>query len=405
MHSGRRGVQDMRVAYFDCFSGAAGDMIVGALLDAGADFAALRDRLSRLPVTGYELSADRVKKQGLAATKFDVAVAAGSHLHRHLKDIVKIIESAGVGKRVQESALRVFGRLAEAEAAVHNCAVEKVHFHEVGAVDAIVDIVGACACIELLGIERVECSPIAVGSGTVRCEHGELPVPAPATANLLRGVPIAACDEKGELATPTGAAILTTLAAAFGPVPAMRVSAIGYGAGTRDGARRPNVLRVLVGETDAAAEADEIIVLETNLDDATGETVGHALDRLLASGALDAFVVPIQMKKGRPGVILTALSAPADAGRLETIIFEETGTFGVRRRTAARTTLSRTVETVDTEYGPIRVKVGSRAGREMVASPEFEDCRTAAAAHQAPLREVMAETMRRWRADRGRRGA
>lgn len=390
----------MRVAYFDCFSGAAGDMIVGALLDAGADFAALRSQLSRLPVSGYELTAERVKKQGLAATKFDVKIADGSHPHRHLKDIVKIIESADLSDRVREQSLRIFHRLAEAEAAVHGCAIEKVHFHEVGAVDAIVDIVGACVCFDLLGIDRVISSPVATGNGTVICEHGELPVPAPATAHLLRGVPVAPCEEMGELLTPTGAAILTTLADSFGAVPAMRIEQIGVGAGTRDGARRPNVVRALIGESGAPAERDEIVLLETNLDDATGETIGHTLDRLFAGGALDAYCVPIQMKKGRPGVILTVLAAPADADRLEAMIFEETGTFGVRRRPAARATLSRTHETVDTQYGAIRVKVGARAGRHVIASPEFEDCRRAATDHGVPLREVMAETMRRWNAGR-----
>lgn len=390
----------MRVAYFDCFSGAAGDMLVGAMLDAGADFAALRDRLSRLPVSGYQVSSKRVTKQGLAATKFDVTVADTGHPHRHLKHIVQIIEAADLGGAVRDRSLRVFQRLAEAEAAVHRCSIEKVHFHEVGAVDAIVDIVGACTCLEMLEIDRIVCSPLVTGNGTVVCDHGELPVPAPATAHLLRGAPIAPSDEMGELLTPTGAAVLTTLADDFGPVPAMRIDAIGCGAGTRDGARRPNVLRVLIGETALAAEHDEITVLETNLDDATGETVGHAVDRLMGEGALDAYCIPIQMKKGRPGVILTVLASPAAVDRLETILFEETGTFGVRRRRAERSTLSRTTETVDTQYGPICVKVGSLGGRHVVASPEYEDCRQAAATHHVPLREVMAEAMRRWNSAR-----
>ncbi|MDO8630148.1 MAG: nickel pincer cofactor biosynthesis protein LarC, partial [Phycisphaerales bacterium] len=247
----------MRVAYFDCFSGAGGDMIVASLLDAGADAAALREGLAGLGLSGYTLAVERVNKQGLAAVRFHVALDATTHQpHRHLKHIIEIIDSAKLPDRVRDRAKRIFTRLAEAEAGIHGATVEEVHFHEVGAVDAIVDVVGAVFALELLGVERVACSPIPVGSGTISCAHGVMPVPAPATAELLKGVPIAACDETGELTTPTAAAVLTTLASEFGSMPAMTTTAIGYGAGTRDGQKRPNILRVLIGDAAPTAEAD-----------------------------------------------------------------------------------------------------------------------------------------------------
>jgi uncharacterized protein (TIGR00299 family) protein len=301
---------------------------------------------------------------------------------------------------VAERARRVFERLAAAEGKVHGIAPERVHFHEVGAADAIVDIVGVCAGLAALGIDRVTCSPIATGSGTVECAHGTMPVPAPATAELLRGVPIAACDVTAELCTPTGAALLTTLAAEFAAVPPMRIDQIGYGAGTRDSASRANVLRVLVGEVAADdAVGDVVTVLETQLDDSTGQVIGHTLGRLLEAGALDAFVVPIAMKKDRPGQLLTVLSRPDDADRLEEILFRETTTFGVRRHMCERTTLERRHETVATPFGPIRVKVGVRGERVVQAWPEYDECVAAAREHGVSLREVQRGALRAWEHD------
>lgn len=292
----------MRIGYFDCFSGAAGDMILAALIHAGCPLPALQDVVKRLRLPGVTLRAQRVQQGGLAATR--VRVEPGSpKSHRHLPEILSIISAADLSTRVTERATAVFKRLAEAEAAVHGTSVDAIHFHEVGAADAIVDIVGACAGLQLLELDRIVCSPIPTGYGTVTCDHGVMPVPAPATAELLKGVPLADCDEPMELTTPTGAAILTTLASDFGPLPPMRIASVGYGAGSRVSKTRPNILRLLVGEaTDAtAAEHDQVVVLEAAVDDATGQAVAYACERLLAAGALDAHIVPIIMKKGRAG--------------------------------------------------------------------------------------------------------
>ncbi len=396
----------MRIAYFDCFSGASGDMILGALLDAGLDLESLRTDLACLGVGGYTIDAQRVRKQGFAATQFEVCIDPSSDKpHRHLKHIREIVDSSRLAETVRGKAMEVFGRLAEAEADAHGTTVEKVHFHEVGAIDSIVDIVGACLALERLGIEAVYCSPVPTGNGVVQCEHGVMPVPAPATARLLKGVPLAACDEPFELTTPTGAAILTTLSRSFGPMPSMIIDRIGVGAGKRDGQTRPNILRVLIGEsaTPAADESDEILVLEANLDDATGEMVGHVFDLLFAAGALDVYATPIYMKKNRPAMLLTVLAPATLRETMEGIIFAETTTFGIRGHLASRHKLARTVETVETGHGPVRIKVGRRQGKVVTASPEFEDCREAARRASIPLKEVMDLAMRLWRSKNGGR--
>jgi hypothetical protein len=387
------------IAYFDCFAGAAGDMIVGSLIDAGADLVALKAQLAGLQVGGYEMSADRVMRGGLAGTKFDVRLDEASQPRRHLSDIIEAIAGAGLPARAAERASRVFRRLAEAEAQVHNVAVEEVHFHEVGAVDSIVDVVGACLAMEQLGIDRVFCSPIPTGGGTVDTSHGLLPVPAPATARLLVGAAIADAHIEGEATTPTAAALLTELAEAYGPVPAMRLEAIGWGAGTRDTPAGPNLLRVFVGQADADGQTDSVVEISANLDDCTGEVLGATVEKLLAAGCLDAWVTPAYMKKSRPAWVLSVLCDPSDAARAEDIIFAETTTFGLRRRTASRSKLDREHVTVSTRFGPIRIKVGRRAGRELTASPEFADCRAAADAHHASLRDVQ-EAARRAYEDR-----
>lgn len=388
----------MRTAYFDCFSGAAGDMIVGSLLDAGADFERFSEAIGRLHLQDYKISSQKAKKQGLSATSFSVSLEDTPQPHRHLKHVVEIIKAAGIDAETQGQAIRIFTRLAEAEAKVHGTSIEKVHFHEVGAVDAIIDIVGACIALKMLGVEKVICSPIPVGSGTIRCEHGVMPVPAPATAELLKSFPIAACDETGELTTPTGAAILTTLARSFGPLPAMNIRTIGFGAGHRDGKTRPNVLRVIIGDTPIAAsgEIESLIQLESNIDDATPQIVAHCAERLLAAGALDAWTQPIVMKKQRSGVTLCVLCRMADASAMEQIVFLETPTLGIRRRHVERTSLSRRMETLATKYGDIRMKIGECAG-VVTATPEYEDCRAAATTHDAALREVLAEANSAWR--------
>ncbi len=385
----------MRIAYFDCFSGASGDMILASLIDAGAPIEALRERLTGIRLSGYRIDAEKVRKQGFAATQFGVQIEpVADKTHRHLKHVREIIEGGSLAVSVKDRAMRIFARLAEAEAAAHGTTIDRVHFHEVGAVDAIVDIVGACIAMDLLGIDEIRCSAIPTGHGTIRCEHGVLPVPAPGTAVLLKGVPLADCEECGELTTPTGAAILTTLAGGYGPLPAMRVEAIGYGAGRREGQTRPNLLRVLIGQAVSCAEADEAIVLEANLDDSTPETVGYVVEKLLAAGALDAFCTPIYMKKNRPAVMISVVAEPDRQQALEAILFAETTTFGVRSGRVTRRKLARSHVEAETAYGRIRLKVGRRDGKVVTVAPEYEDCRAAAERTGAPLREIMAAAMR-----------
>ena len=391
----------MNIGYFDCFSGASGDMILGALVACGLDPDDLRSDLALLPVSGYTIEAREVRKQGFAAVKVEVTVGE-EQPHRHLHHITDIIDGSSLPEPVRHQSKAIFTRLAEAEAAVHGTSIEKIHFHEVGAVDAIVDVVGAVCGVHRLGLSRITCSPIPTGSGTVTCQHGVMPVPAPATAELLKGVPLAECDESGELTTPTGAAILTTLSDSFGPLPAMRIRQTGYGAGTRDGRSRPNVLRLLIGEAaETTDEQDEVVVLEANLDDATGEQVGAAYDALFAAGALDVFTTPIAMKKNRPGVMLSVIVGWKDAAACETVLFDHTTTFGVRRHVCGRTKLSRESVAVETEFGTVRVKIGHRAGRVVRISPEFDDCLAAARQRDVPVREVMFAAERAWRASRG----
>jgi pyridinium-3,5-bisthiocarboxylic acid mononucleotide nickel chelatase len=392
----------MRIAYFDCFSGAAGDMIVAALLDAGASYEQLQTHLAGLKVPGFACKAEKVRKQGFAATKFDVIVDPDApQPHRHLHHIEKIILDSDLAQTVKDRTVAIFRRLGQAEAKAHGTSIEKVHFHEVGAIDAIVDIVSSVICLDLLGIEEVRCSPLVVGSGTVRCEHGLMPVPAPGTAGLIEGVPIAASEETGELLTPTGAAILTTLCRQFGPMPAMTIAASGSGAGTRDGKTRPNLLRIFLGSTEAVGETDEVVVLEANLDDATGQVIGLAAERLLEAGALDVFCTAITMKKGRPAVMLTVLAAPPGADTLEAILFEQTPTFGVRRYTVRRRKLHRQWQPVETPFGVIRIKTGQLGEKVISAAPEYEDCRQAAQAAGVAVREVIAAAQSAWQV-RGR---
>ncbi len=364
----------MRIAYVDAFSGASGDMLLGALVDAGVSLDELRRGLEGLSVTGYELRSDRVTRGGLAATKVHVELTDEQQPHRHLHHILSIIDESALPERVKERSRRVFRALAEAEAEVHGTSVESVHFHEVGAVDAIVDVVGTACCLELLEVEEVHCSPLVVGSGSVDAAHGRLPVPVPATAALIRGVPVRQVETGCELLTPTGSALLVTLATRFGPIPEMTIHLLGYGAGSRELPQHPNLLRVVVGETAETWSADQVAVLETNVDDASGEALGHLAGLLMERGALDVFFVPIQMKKQRPGVLLTVIARPEEADGLERIIFAHSGTFGIRRRLSGRHVLERTHETVQTEFGPVRVKVGRLGEQVTVVAPEYEDC-------------------------------
>ncbi|MHC4561831.1 MAG: nickel pincer cofactor biosynthesis protein LarC [Planctomycetota bacterium] len=382
----------MTVAYFDCFAGAAGDMIVGALIDAGADVDALGRELAKLSVDGATTSAKPAQRGGIGGTWFRVMPAERDQPHRHLSGIIEMIDKAQLPTRAAKRAKAAFTRLAEAEAAIHGTDIENVHFHEVGAIDSIVDIVGACVALELLGVDTIVCSSVPVGSGTIRCDHGVMPAPAPATARMLAtaGAPTRALDVDGEVTTPTAAALLTTLADTFGPLPAMTVSAVGYGAGSREGGPLPNLLRVFIGRGGELGTADTVVELAANLDDCTGELIGATIDRLLSAGCLDAWATPAVTKKSRPAWTLSALCHPGDVDAAEAIMLTETTTFGVRRRLCQRTMLTRRHETVETQFGPIRVKIGSRGGSVLTASPEFEDCRSAADAHHAAVKDVLA---------------
>lgn len=374
----------MKICYLDAFSGISGDMLVGALADAGASQQALLDGLNALGLEAtYEFA--RTRRAGISATKFHVAGGRPAN-HRHLHHILGLIQRSGLPERVCRNAAAVFQNLGQAEAKVHGVPIEKVHFHEVGAVDSIADIVGACLGFELLGVEAVYCSAVNVGNGTVRTEHGTLPVPAPATAELLRGKPVYAQGPEAELTTPTGAALAVTLARDFGPLPPMRISETGYGAGERDFPQQANVLRVIVGEASGATEAATVSVIEANLDDASPEVLAYALERLLEAGALDVSLAPLLMKKGRPGTLLRVIARPEDRERLAAMVFAETTTLGLRWWDAERRVQERRWVEVETLYGKVRIKIGESAW-----APEYEDCRRLAREAGVPLKDVLAE--------------
>lgn len=367
-------------------------MVLGALVDAGVELRALEAELRKLRFTGWTISAERVKRKAIAATKVHVEAGA-SHHHRHLSDILKMIDEAGLAPRAAERAGNIFQRLGKAEAKVHNISVEKVHFHEVGAVDSIIDIVGAAIGFDLLGIEGFACSAMDVGGGRVQTEHGVLPVPAPATAELLRGVPTFSSGVQKELVTPTGAAIATTLATSYGKIPAMQLNAVGYGAGSADLAEQANVLRILIGESaekktgvygDAA-----VAVIEANVDDMSPQIYGYFAEQALAAGALDVFSSPVQMKKNRPGQLITLLCEPANRDRLMDLIFRETTTIGVRTHEVFRRTLERQSVPVETPLGTVRVKIARLNGTVLNAAPEYEDCQRIAAEKGLPLKQVL----------------
>jgi len=388
----------MKQAYFDCFSGISGDMTLGALIDAGVPVEQLRDELQSLDVPGWELIPEKVWKNGMAATYVRVPIQ-DSQTHRSLTTILEMIEKSRLSAAVKTQASAIFRKLGEAEAAVHDVPLEKVHFHEVGAIDAIVDIVGACIGFAALEIDSFACSPLNVGGGTAKMAHGVLPVPAPATARLLLGKPTYSTGVQKELVTPTGAAIVSTLCQSFGPQPPISVTAIGYGAGTADLEGQPNVLRLMVGElleTHTSAETETIRVIEANLDDMNPQIYGYFLEKALAAGALDVFATPVQMKKNRPAMLVTVLCKEKDETKFREMFFSETTTLGVRSYAAQRHVLAREWETVGTRFGEVRIKVGRLNGRIRQASPEFEDCRKLAEAKNVPLQTVMEEVAVKW---------
>lgn len=385
----------MTIAYFDCYSGISGDMTLGALVDAGADPAALAREVAKLGLGGYELRFEPAAQHGITGTRAVVSLHEGhDHHHRHLSDILSIISSSPLSPRVKEQASGVFKLLGEAEAKVHGVGVEQVHFHEVGAVDAIVDVVGACVGLEMLRVERVFASALPTGKGMVRSSHGPIPVPAPATMEIASrvGAPLRPVDVDAELVTPTGAAILATVAAFSQP--AFRLKAIGYGFGTRQ-LPWPNALRLWLGEPVEPARVEEKSLIEANLDDMTPEALGFAMDRLFAAGALDVFFTPIQMKKNRPAVMLSVIAPMEREGEFAGLVIKETTTLGVRISSTRRVVAGRRAETVDTALGAIVVKVKSFEGRE-TCSPEYEDCARIAREHGMPLSEVMRVAVDAW---------
>jgi len=443
----------MRIAYLECFSGISGDMFLGALVDAGVPARVLEETVASLGV-GARLEISRVMRSGISASKVDVWVdgqkdlpreeywakqgAAHSHGHSHggeshhgrehhehrhlergessrtgvsaphehshgrgLTEIRGIIQGAAISETAKNTAIRIFEALGAAEAKIHNTSVEEVHFHEVGAVDAMVDIVCAAVGAEALGVDEIICSPLNVGGGLVRCAHGTFPVPAPATVELLKDAPVYSSGVQAELVTPTGAAIVKTLVSRFTAFPEMKIGRSGYGAGSRDFPGHPNVLRLTVGEADtqlaAKTSLEKLTVLEANLDDLNPQVFGYVMERLLEEGALDAFAVPVQMKKNRPGTLLTVLCQPERASALTELLFSETTTLGVRRREEVRQALARRWESVRTQWGEVRIKIASMNGTVTNYAPEYEDCRRLAAKHRVPLKTVMQEAARAYR--------
>ena len=390
----------MKLAYFDCFSGISGDMTLGALVDAGCSADLLRAELKSLQVPGWTLTTEKVWKNGMAATYVRVQTE-DQQKHRSLTTILEILKNSQLALPVRERASRIFQKLGEAEAHVHDAPLEKVHFHEVGAVDAIVDIVGSCIGFHALGIERFACSPLNIGGGTAKMAHGVLPVPAPATARLLQGAPTFSNGVQRELVTPTGAAIVATLSDSFGPQPPMTVSAIGYGAGTANLEGRPNVVRIMIGDSADKVSSvgdEEISIIEANLDDMNPQIYGYVLEKALLAGALDVYTTALQMKKNRPGTLLTILCRPEDTDALMSIIFAETTTFGIRTHRAQRRALPREWVNVSTAYGSVRIKLSRSNGHILHVTPEYDDCRKLAVEKQVPLQQVISEALRMYQA-------
>lgn len=403
----------MKTLYFDCFAGAAGDMILGALLDAGLPFDELQRALGSLAVDGYQVTAERTVKGGITAVKFRVhevaavtagaaaegAPAAPSHRHHHLKDIRAAIDRSALSAAGKGRANRMFTRLAEAEAAIHGMSLDRVHLHEVGAIDSIIDIVGAVFALEWFGADRVVVSPMNVGGGMVRSAHGVFPVPAPATLRVLGDAPVYSSGLPFELLTPTGALVLTEYADAYGPVPAMRIDRIGYGAGDRDLPQTPNVLRVVVGTAAAPAETVPVMrvtVMACEIDDMNPQIFGALMDRLYAAGALEVFYQPVQMKKNRPGTLMTVVCRPDDRRTLADLVFRETTTIGVRYHEMDRECLDRETVPVTTPWGEVRVKVARRGADVLNAQPEFDDVARLAVDHGVPIKDVHAQAQKAW---------
>ncbi len=394
----------MTLAYFDCFSGISGDMILGALVDAGGRIEVLRAELEKLNLPGYEITALKVARSGIAASKVHVCLDQKEQPARRLSDIRSLINASALSPAIRQKSIAIFERLAESEARVHGITPDQVHFHEVGAVDAIVDIVGSVIGLETLGITKIIASPVNLGSGTVITAHGELPVPAPATADLLKGIPAYGSSIPFELTTPTGAAILTTLGSGFGPMPAINISRIAHGAGGRDIEGRPNVLRLMIGEPAVSYDEDTSVVIETNIDDMNPQVYDYLIEKLMALGAQDAFLTPVFMKKSRPGVLLSVLTDRAKTDDVLDTIFRETTSIGVRIREVGRRKLSREIREVETAFGKVRIKISTRGDEIMTVTPEYDDCKRIAAEKNVPLKNIIEEAKRIFTTETQRRG-
>ncbi len=380
----------MKIAYFDCFAGAGGDMIAAAMLDAGLDFEFLKKELSTLGIKNLDIKLTQTKRAGLRALSFVPVLAEDKH-HRNIKEITEIIGKSKIHDKAKETAIAIFNKLGLAEAAVHNKDLQEIHFHEVGALDSIVDIVSASIGLTALGVEKVYCSTLSVGGGTIKCAHGIFPVPAPATAELLKGIPIVGGPIEAELLTPTAAAILTTIVDQFGPLPEMKIEKIGCGAGTLESEKFPNVLRLILGQavSETAANADSVYLLEANSDDVTGELVGFAAEKLFEAGALDVFTTPIYMKHSRPAVKISVICKIEDSVQMEQVLFKEGLTFGIRKQILQRSKLERDFVTVQTEFGEIKIKTGLLNGKVVTAKPEFSDCAAAAKKHNVAVKTII----------------
>ena len=401
----------MKAIYFDCFSGASGDMILGCLLDLGLSLDALKSQLAQLKVQNYTLAARKLVKGNLSATKFDVEIGH-EHGNRTFRDIEAIIRERDLSPQVKQRATRIFLRLTEAEARVHGASLEDVHFHEVGAVDAIVDVTGACIGLELLGISKIFSSPLNLGKGLTRGSHGVIPLPAPATVELLKGVPIYNNEVEGELVTPTGAAILSTLCDGFGDIPQLQIEQAGCGAGSRDYPDRPNVLRAFLGEfresslqSGSTSVANAVTLIEANIDDMNPQIYGYLQEKMLGLGALDFFTAPVLMKKNRPGTLLTVVAPRELLDTICWVLFEETTTLGVRYYEAGRKVLEREVEEFETEWGTVSGKLSRLEGRIVNFAPEYEDCRRLAIQHHVPLKWIHSRVVQEFMSRHGQSGA
>jgi len=379
----------MKIAYFDCFAGAGGDMITAAMLDAGLDAEFLKAQMATLKLKGLDIKIAETTRAGLRAVSF-VPSAPKHQEHRNLGQITGIIDQSGISQQARKTAITIFNKLAEAEGSVHKKDLNQIRFHEVGAVDSIVDIVSASVGLEALGVDRVYCSTISVGGGTIQCAHGLLPVPAPATVELLKGIPITTGPIQAELLTPTAAAILTTIVDEFCPLPPMKIETVGYGAGSLQSEKSPNILRLILGQTAGNEEnADSVCLLETNVDDISGELIGFITDSLFEDGALDVFTTPIYMKHGRPAVQISVICRIADVQKIEQALFKQGLTFGIRRQVLQRSKLASDFVAVSTKFGRIRIKIGSANGKIVNAKPEFADCCSVAKKHNVAVKTVL----------------